>query len=234
MVEEEKLRNSQHSLHVTQVFDTFAGRYDAWFDSPFGKTAFELEKSCIKLLCRNLKGPSLEIGVGTGRFAEALGIEYGVDISGKVLEFAKRRGITVVKASGEELPFPDESFGSIFIIVTLCFVEKPEKLLEEASRVLVKDGRVILGLILKESPWAQFYMKKGKAGNVFYRNARFYSFDELKAMMKNKLTILNVCSTIFQKPTEKPLRFEAPRRGYYREAGFVAVEAGKKLPSLGI
>jgi ubiquinone/menaquinone biosynthesis C-methylase UbiE len=53
-------------------------------------------------------------------------------------------------------PFPDESFGSIFIIITIRFVEKPEKVLEEASRVLAKDGRLILGLILKESPWARF------------------------------------------------------------------------------
>jgi hypothetical protein len=34
---------------------------------------------------------------------------------------------------------------------------------------------------------------------------------------------MKVCSRIFQKPTEKPLRLEAPRRGYYRKAG-------KKLP----
>jgi hypothetical protein len=100
-----------------------------------------------------------------------------------------------------------------------------------AQDVLAKDGRLILGLILKESPWARFYMKKGEAGNVFYKNATFYSFNESKVMIrKSGLTIIKVCSTIFQKPAEKPLRFEAPRRGYYRKAGFVAVKAGKKLP----
>jgi len=36
-----------------------------------------------------VKGSSLEISAGTGRFAEALGIGYGIDISGRVLEFAK-------------------------------------------------------------------------------------------------------------------------------------------------
>jgi len=60
------------SLHIAHVFDTFVERYDAWFDSPFGSSAFKLEKSCIASLCRNLKRPFLEIGVGTGRFAEAL------------------------------------------------------------------------------------------------------------------------------------------------------------------
>lgn len=76
-------------------------------------------------------------------------------------------------------------------------MKKPEKVLEEVSRVLAKDGKLILGLILKESPWAQFYMKKGEAGNVFYKNAAFHSFNELKVMlMKSGLTIIDVCSTI--------------------------------------
>jgi len=48
-------------------------------------------------------------------------------------------------------------------------------------------------------------------------------------MRKKELTIIKTCSTIFQKPTEKPPRFEAPRRGYHGKAGFVAVKAGKKL-----
>jgi SAM-dependent methyltransferase len=222
----------QYSSRVIQVFDAFVERYDAWFDSPFGRSAFELERSCIESLCRDLRGPSLEIGVGTGRFAEALGIEYGVDISGRALEFAKRRGITVVRASGEELPFPDGSFGSVFIIVTLCFVERPGEVLEEASRVLARDGGLILGLILKGSPWARFYMEKGEAGNVFYKNARFYSIDELRAMMgRSGLAMVDACSTIFQKPTERPLRFEAPRRGYHGKAGFVAIKAVKGPPA---
>jgi ubiquinone/menaquinone biosynthesis C-methylase UbiE len=89
----------------------------------------------------------------------------------------------------------------------LCFVEKPEKVLEEASRVLTKDGKQILGLILRESPWARFYMKKAEAGNVFYKNARFYGLSELEAMMSgSKLKIMDTCSTLFQKPTEEPLQ----------------------------
>jgi len=231
MVDEGYQKSIQHSLNVAKIFDTFVKRYDAWFDSPFGRSAFELEKTCIASLCHDMQGPSLEIGVGTGRFAEALGIEYGIDISGRMLEFAKRRGVMVIKGSGEELPFRDESFNSVFIIVTLCFVEKPEKVLEEASRVLTKDGKLILGLILRESPWARFYMKKAEAGNVFYKNARFYSFSELEAMMRrSKLKIMDICSTLFQKPTKEPLQPEVPKRGYYEEAGFVAIKAGKASP----
>jgi hypothetical protein len=70
--------------------------------------------------------------------------------------------------------------------------------------------------------------EEGEAGDVFYKNARLYSLNGLEAMMmKSGLTIIEICSTLFQKPAEKPLHPEAPRRGYYRKAGFVAIKAGK-------
>jgi len=89
--------NSKKNLGREYVFDTFAERYDKWYDKPFGKTAFKLEKECIEFLCKNLERPFLEIGVGTGRFAVALKMEYGVDKSIGVLNFAKERGIKVIR-----------------------------------------------------------------------------------------------------------------------------------------
>jgi ubiquinone/menaquinone biosynthesis C-methylase UbiE len=213
---------------VERVFDVFAERYDSWYDKPFGKSAFNLEKACIASLCKNLKQPFLEIGVGTGRFAEALKIEYGIDSSVGVLRFAKKRGITVIRGKGEELPFPDKCFGTVFIIVTLCFVDEPIKVLEETARILKDDGCTILGLILKESPWANFYTRKGSSGNIFYKVARFYSLNELETILQEtNLKITETSSTIFQAPTEKPLRFENPRKDCHKDAGFVTMKAGK-------
>lgn len=224
-LKEETYRNS---LNVEHVFDIFTERYDAWYDKPFGKSAFNLEKACIASLCKNLRQPFLEIGVGTGRFAEALKIKYGIDSSVGVLRFAKKRGITVIRGKGEKLPFPNESFGAVFIIVTLCFVDEPIKVLEEASRVLRDGGCIILGLILRESPWASFYMRKGSAGNIFYKVARFYSLNDLEAMLqKTNLKIVEASSTIFQAPTKKPLCFENPRKDCHKDAGFVAMKIGK-------
>jgi ubiquinone/menaquinone biosynthesis C-methylase UbiE len=139
------------NLNAEYVFDNFAERYDAWYDRFFGKSAFRLEKSCIVSLCANLWRPFLEIGVGTGRFAEVLRIEHGVDTSVGMLRFAKKRGIITVKGACEKLPFSDKFFGAVFIIVTLCFVDDPSKVLVEASRVLKDEGSIVLGLILKGS-----------------------------------------------------------------------------------
>ena len=219
------------SISVEQVFDVSAKRYDSWYDEPFGKSAFVLEKACIESLCKNLKAPFLEVGVGTGRFARALKIEYGTDVSIEMLKYAKQRVIAVTRGEGERLPFVDSFIGAVFIIVTLCFVDDPMKVLKEASRVLNEDGAIILGLILKESPWADFYREKGEAGNIFYKIATFYSFEELKTMGKKAgLEIVKISSTMFQAPTESLLRFEHPKNGYCKEAGFVAVKLRKLNP----
>jgi ubiquinone/menaquinone biosynthesis C-methylase UbiE len=216
------------SLNVEQVFDFFAKRYDEWYDKPFGRSAFTLEKACIGSLCKNLKPSSLEVGVGTGRFAQALKIGYGTDVSTEVLKIAKQKKIIAMKGRGESLPFADSFFSAVFFVVTLCFVDDPVKVLKEASRVLKDDGVVILGLILKESPWASFYREKGEAGNIFYKIAKFYSFKEVKTMSeKAGLKIVEVRSTMFQAPTESPLSFEQPKSGYFKEAGFVAVKLKK-------
>jgi ubiquinone/menaquinone biosynthesis C-methylase UbiE len=227
-----KRRNEQKdNLNVDEVFDSFAERYDSWYEESFGRSAFNLEIACIESLCKNLGPPFLEVGVGTGRFAKALKIKFGIDVSTGALKFAKQKGILTTKADGENLPFVDSLFGAVFIVVTLCFVEEPLKVLKEASRVLREDGAVILGLILKESPWANFYKKKGDAGNVFYRIAKFYSLEELKAFVeKTGLKIEEISSTVFQAPTEMPLRFESPKSGYFEEAGFVAVKIKKASP----
>jgi ubiquinone/menaquinone biosynthesis C-methylase UbiE len=196
-----------------------------------GRSAFSLEIACIRSLCKNLRPPFLEVGVGTGRFAQELKIKFGIDVSTGVLKFAKQNGILAIKAEGESLPFVDSFFGAVFIIVTLCFVDEPLKVLKEASRVLKEDGAVILGLILKESPWASFYKIKGDAGNVFYRIAKFYSLEELKAFVeKAGLKIVEVSSTMFQSPTEIPLCFESPKSGYFEESGFVALKIQKASP----
>ncbi len=107
------------------TFDTHADKYDAWYDSEAGRAIFAMEVDCLKPLLRKYKKPYLEIGVGSGRFAQALGIEYGVDPSVVLLRMAESRGILPLKATGEKLPFADDIFGGVLVTLTLCFVDDP-------------------------------------------------------------------------------------------------------------
>jgi hypothetical protein len=84
-------------------FDGHADRYDAWFDPPDGKTLFENELAALRLLWRDTFHPAREIGVGTGRFAQALGIKHGVDPARSALALASARGVETIPGRGEAL-----------------------------------------------------------------------------------------------------------------------------------
>jgi len=135
----------------TTIFDTEAERYDAWFDSPEGRVLFENELAAIRLLWRDAFCPALEVGVGTGRFAQALGVEFGIDPAAGALRFAERRGIQVKQARGEALPFPDGTFGGVLMIAKLCFVDDAAALFREAARVLRADGHLLVGDVPADS-----------------------------------------------------------------------------------
>jgi SAM-dependent methyltransferase len=222
---ESKTGTRRGDTHVPP-FDELASDYDAWFDEA-GKPVFAIEVSAFHEVLPSLPKPWLEIGVGSGRFARALGIETGGDPSIRLLELARQRGISGFLGRGEQAPFGDESFGTVFLIVTLCFVDSPLDVLREASRILVPNGKIVLGLVLKESPWGKFYQRQKEQGHRFYRYATFYSYKEVAKLLKQSgFSIEQVISTLFQTPG-KVNRMELPQRGYSSSAGFTVVVAKK-------
>jgi ubiquinone/menaquinone biosynthesis C-methylase UbiE len=219
---------------VTETFDEYAEEYDKWFESPYGAVLFQMETEAVRLLAKRIQKPFLEIGVGTGRFAKELGIEFGIDPSPKLLGIALKRGIKVGKAKGERLPFRDESFGAVFILFTLCFVEDAGMVLTESKRVLRKDGKIILGIINKESSWGRLYAGMAAEGHPIYKHARFYSMAEVTSLMeKAGLSIEALSSILYQQPTGMPCK-ELARPGLSGEAGFVCILAKKGNSRVGL
>jgi SAM-dependent methyltransferase len=207
-------------------FDTMASRYDAWFEDE-GKLIFAIEVEAFRKYLPLLPKPWLEVGVGSGRFAQALGIEIGIDPSRNLLKMARTRGINVSLSKGEERFFDEETFGTIFLIVTLCFVDSPLAVLQQAYRILKPKGKLVLGLVLRGSSWGQFYMSKKKKGHHFYGHANFYSYDEMvKLLEQTGFTVEKVLSTLFQKPC-KVTEIELPKEGFSPDAGFTIVMATK-------
>lgn len=215
-----------------EIFDRLAEEYDAWFDGE-GKLPFQIELEAFRAVIAALPQkrailslrPWLEVGVGSGRFAQSLGIDVGLDPSKKLLAIARRRGVNVILGRGEALPFPDGSFGTIFLIVTICFVPDPRPVLSECRRVLREDGRLVIGFIPRDSPWGRLYVEEGKQGHPFYSRARFYSIRELKDLLLEKgFEPERLVSTLFQSPGEvrEP---EAPQEGFDQRAGFVVMVA---------
>ncbi len=208
------------------TFDAHADKYDAWYDREVGSAIFAMEVDCLKLLLHKHKRPYLEIGVGSGRFAQALGIEYGVDPSAVLLRMAESRGILSLKATGEKLPFVDDIFGCVLVAFTLCFIDDPVKMLQEASRVLRPKGGFVLGLILKSSPWARFYTTKGTQGHPIYSKAKFFSRKKMENLLElSGFDVLEYRSVLFQSPGQRTYHPERSVAGYRESAGFVAIRS---------
>jgi ubiquinone/menaquinone biosynthesis C-methylase UbiE len=212
-------------------FEELASRYDQWFDTPRGRAIFSLESHCLKSLMEGAGRAWLEVGVGTGRFAEALGVLRGVDPSSPMLEMAARRGILTCQGYGEDLPYPDGSFQGVLMATTLCFLSDPVKAFLECARVLGNNGCLVLGFVPLDSPWGQSYLDKGGQGHPFYSMARFYTRDQaLDLASRAGFVFGGAASCLFSNPHE-PLDDEKVRPGLIEGAGFAAMKFVIKFSS---
>ncbi len=208
---------------AAQAFEDLADRYDAWYDTAAGRVLFDLELGALRPLFDGTSRPRLEVGVGSGRFAAALGIEVGLDPVEAPLRLAKARGVRVLRSVGDQLPFADTTFAAVALVVTLCFAENPAGVLAEAGRVLRPGGRLVVGLVPLDSAWGRSYGEKGRAGHPFYRHARFQSLPEHRRMLATAgFRLVEARSTLFQAPSDEPV-VEPVRGGAVARAGFVAL-----------
>jgi ubiquinone/menaquinone biosynthesis C-methylase UbiE len=205
-----------------EPFEKYTQRYEEWFEKH--KFAYLSELKAVKeILPKFEKG--LEVGVGTGRFAVPLGIQYGVEPSKKMAEIAEKRGVKVINGVAENLPFEDESFDLVLIVTTICFVDDILKTLKEAYRVLKPNGYLVIGFIDKNSPLGEYYQKI-KEKNPFYREAKFISTDELLNYLKKAgFGDFKIVQTIFHKLDE--IKNIEPVKEGFGEGSFVVIRAKK-------
>ena len=212
-------------------FDDAVTRYDGWFDSPKGRVLFENELAAIRLLWRSDLRPALEVGVGTGRFAEALGVEWGIDPAEQPLRLAEQRGIQVRQARGEALPFANATFGCVLMVTTLCFADDSNDLLGEVARVLRPDGHLLIADIPADSAWGRHYQQKKADGHPLYRNARFFTGQEITDIVHRAgLLPVRFSSTLIESQPERP-KPEAAQSGWIAGAGFICVLCDRAKPA---
>ena len=209
-------------LHNSRVFNERAEEYDNWFENSL---LFAIEKAAIQSLNISFSQPALEIGVGPGRFAEALQIPLGIDPAMSPLLLARKRGIRTCQAIAEDLPFATSSLGAIFLLFTLCFLESPSRFLQECTRVQRHDAPLVICLVPADSAWGQNLRKKKEHGNPFYQSARFFTITQIQQLLtEHGFHIYKSASTLYQTP-EELVELEQARPGLDERAGFVVIAA---------
>ena len=94
----------------------------------------------------------LEVGCGMGELAERVGRDLGaqvvaVDLSPRMVELTRARGVDVVLGDAQELPFAADSFDAVVANWVLYHLPDVDRGITEIARVLSPDGMLIAATV---------------------------------------------------------------------------------------
>jgi ubiquinone/menaquinone biosynthesis C-methylase UbiE len=137
-------------LEVIGKYDATAEVYDRRY-AQIQRRKYEVVESFLPGRC----GAVLDLGCGSGLFLESLArrsaVLVGIDISGRMLEKAGRRGkAMMVRGDAENLPFADGCFDVVVSVTVLQNLPDPGRAVREVARVLKRGGLAILTSLKKK------------------------------------------------------------------------------------
>jgi len=182
----------------TEPFEKYPMEYEAWFERH--PKVYEAELSAVRKLLPLFEN-GIEIGVGSGRFALPFGIKKGVEPSAKMGEIAQSKGIEIINAVAEKLPFKRGLFDLALMVTTICFVER-------------------------DSAIGKAYEKNRKRSR-FYQEAHFFSNQEVISLLQEVgFNDIESSQTLFGDTLENVETFVKEGVG---EGAFVVIRAKKKI-----
>ena len=205
-------------------FNEHVAEYEEWFEKyPF---VFKSEVEAIRdLLPIGDAMYGLDIGAGTGRFSMELGVREGIEPSKRMRLIALERGLEVMSADAEHLPFKDLHYDFVLMIFCISYVNNLAAAFAEASRVLKKGGSLIVGFIDKDSIIGKAYERR-KPFSVFYKQANFYTPEKVIGELKKQgFSNLQFSQTLFHELDQ--IKELEPAKPGYGEGSFVLIKAIK-------
>jgi len=169
-----------------KAFNVVAESYDIWYKHPQGKQVFDAEKNAVNHMIPK-QGIGVEIGAGTGVFAESLTTEERtilcLDPSVEMIKKAKERELPCILGVGDSIPLRKLiDFG--YMITVLEFLNEPIKLFKEV-RENSKENHVFSILFINtESNWGDLYRDIGAKGDPVFQHARFYTLEDVSMMLE--------------------------------------------------
>ena len=181
----------------------------------------------------------LEVGGGPGELSVRMQAELGarvafVDISPRMVELARGRGIDAQVGDVQELPFEDGSFDTVVAAWMLYHVPDLDKGLAELARVLVDGGALIAvtnsvehlselrELMQYERPLLPFSRENGEESlRRHFRDVQRYD-TELKVIVRQRETLVGYAESITARTLAIPEDVSLPFVTYSRPTIFFA------------
>jgi len=182
----------------------------------------------------------LEVGGGEGELAERMQRELGaevsfVDLSPRMVELARARGIDAREGDVQELPFADGTFDTVVAAWMLYHVPDLDRALAETARVLTKGGALIavtnsvrhiaeLRELLRYPPGVEMSFNSENGEEYLRRHfATVERFDSVaKVTVRERATLVAYRDSVSVPTSEVPADVELPFVVHGRSTVFVA------------
>ena len=161
--------------HPNQLLDAMPGQF--WYD-------------------RHLKSSRRMLQIGCGHSAHLLRAAnladqvFGIDrdrkalfISNLMARWEKRRNVTLLAASAGALPFEDGAFDRISAFDVFQTMDDCLSILGEVTRVLKDDGRLMLSLPKRDTPWKMLHSRAGLASYTRGEHKIEFTLEEIVELL---------------------------------------------------
>lgn len=172
---------------VSRIFDGVASGYDEWYSQPKGRQVFEAESQAVDSMIPR-EGVGIEIGAGTGVFAEGFTTSARtvicLDLSQGMLAKAKLRGLHTILGSAAVLPIRSGCLDFAYLITVIEFLGNPVLVYKETKRLLKPAAPIATLFINRNSSWGALYLNMGGNKDPVFSQSHIYDEGEVKGMLE--------------------------------------------------
>jgi SAM-dependent methyltransferase len=167
--------------------------FDQRLATVLGRYIFSRQKELILDLVAPRAGERmLGVDCGTGDYLQLFREKWcavtGIDSSAEMLKIARDKlgdGTELILGKADDLPFSDNEFDIVTMVISLEFSTNPQKAITEAIRV--SRSRVFIGFLNNFSFVGSRQRLKELFGLPLTSNVRFFSHDEIKSMVVSQI-----------------------------------------------
>jgi ubiquinone/menaquinone biosynthesis C-methylase UbiE len=169
------------------AFDSVADLYDGWYKRPQGKQVFQAEREAVNAMIPET-GLGLEIGAGTGVFAESLTndsrtilcLDPSIEMTGR----ARERGLYCILGVGEPLPIRSGILDFCYMVTVIEFLDEPVEVFKESGRVAKLRAPLTILFINSDSKWGELYRNLAEKDDPVFKYARLFTLQQVSELLK--------------------------------------------------